>query len=35
MNRHEINLGIGDKIIITTPYGEMFISIPHDDYGWE
>ena len=32
--KQEITLHIGDKVVISTPYGELFISIPHADYGW-
>ena len=32
--RLEVSLSVGDKITINTPYGEMFISIPFDDYNW-
>ena len=34
MKLNDVKLNIGDKITITTPYGELFISIPYDDYGW-
>ena len=34
MKLNDINLNIGDKIIIQTPYGELHISIPYDDYNW-
>ena len=32
--KQNITLQIGDKLVINTPYGELFISIPYDDYGW-
>ena len=34
MKLNEINLRIDDKVTITTPYGELFLSIPYDDYNW-
>ncbi len=34
MKLNDINLNIGDKVTITTPYGELFLSIPYDDYNW-
>ncbi len=34
MKLNDINLNIGDKISIITPYGDLFISIPYDDYNW-
>ena len=34
MKLDDINLNIGDKVTITTPYGELFLSIPYDDYNW-
>ena len=34
MKLDNINLNIGDKVTITTPYGELFLSIPYDDYNW-
>lgn len=34
MKINDINLNIGDKVTITTPYGELFLSIPYDDYNW-
>ena len=34
MRLNDINLRIGDKVTITTPYGELFLSIPYDDYNW-
>ena len=32
--KQEIKLQIGDKVAIETPYGELFITIPCDDYNW-
>jgi hypothetical protein len=32
--KKEIKLQIGDKVVIETPYGELFITIPYDDYNW-
>ena len=34
MKLDNINLNIGDKVTIATPYGELFLSIPYDDYNW-